>query len=494
MQIYEKPLIFIQRIKEEYEKTNKKFIDLIPKVMELNSDIKRKQINILDLALYEIFKDKLIEIASEDRDELKLLKHYYYPTKINLSLDITECSLEDILNIHNCLEYSQKDEYLLIHYDEIGVWTNPYINSSYDRWKIYNGFLTECRSCIINLETLTFVTLPFYKFRNLNESEEYQQEKIEERIKKAKVIEWSDKLDGSMIQMRAIYDKRFWEGIIISTSGNINSARTNQLTDVLTYVNEQGKNYAKLAYDFPDYTCLYEWIHGNDPHVVQYDKSQWGLHLIGMRNIKNGHLKTYKEVIELANKYKLPCTTLYSETLESVLAKLKFFKCSEKEGYVLNIDGFLVKVKCDDFVGMIRIIQESASFNTIIRYVVHGTIDDMLAKIPEAYQDRVISKIDKIYAFEKTLSEIAQKFVNEIPKEASRKEAMLYISNEVPKKLRRYVIAMYLGTDLQILAKNKDTQCPSYIKESDIDKMYLYLERLKLVNALNSISINKQAL
>lgn len=492
MKIYEKPLIFVKRIKEAYEKDNGNFLNLIPKVMELNQDSTKKQVSIIDLALYQLFKDKLTEEADEERAELKLLKKYYYPSQIDLSLDITECSLDDLLNIHNCLEYSQKDEFLLIHYNEIGVWTNPYVSSTCDRWEIYDGFLAQCRSCIINLKTLNFTTLPFYKFRNLNESEDYQQEKIEKRLQKAKIIEWSDKLDGSMIQMRNINDDRFWKGIIVSTSGNINSKRANQLIDVLNFLKEH-ETYAKFTKDFSDYTCLFEWIHGNDPHIVQYDKSQWGLHLIGMRNIHNGELKTYHEVIGLAKEYQLPCTTIYSETLDSVLAKLNSFKCSEKEGYVLNIDGFLVKVKCDDFVGMVKVIQEAGSFNSIIRYVTSGTLDDMLSKIPQEYQKRVMEKVDKIYTFERTITEIVERFLHKIPKDYSRKEAMIYIRANVPKRLQRHVISMYLGQELDILVKHKNTECPSYIKESDIDNMYLYLKKFELVNVLNIIQKNKQA-
>ena len=472
MKIFEKPLIFVKKVKELYEKTtNKAFLDLIPEVMEYNrKNQEKKLLSVVDLALYEVLKvENLLTEKKENIPMLKILSDYYEPKDINLFRRVEEFSLDDMVNIHNCLDFSQNEEYLLIHYNEIGVWINEFIPSTCDRWTIYDNFLTECRSVILDVKTMTIASLPFAKFRNMNEAEGYMQEEVEARIAKAKNIEFSNKLDGSMIQMKYLNDNRFWEGIIISTSGSINANKAYHLRDVLNYLNEHGEKIAKVVKDYADFTCLFEWIHGiNDPHIVQYDPSEWGLHLIGMRNVFTGELKTYREVIEIAQKYDIPCTDIYSETLSTILSTLRNFKSSEKEGYVLNVDGFLVKIKCDDFVGMVKLFQNFSSFNTIVQAVANETVDDMLSKIPKTYHPIVKEKVQRLYDFEKTLTEIINQYFEQIP-DGTKKDAMVFINEKVPKKLQKLVRFKYLNQELPIFVKFKDTSNPHYLKERELN-------------------------
>jgi len=489
MKKFEKPLEYVKKIQSWYEKeTGKTFFNLVEESNEWNKENQeKKQICCIDLALEELLDKILLKKSDETilfakEKELPLLSvmnRYYQPSKINLDAKIEELSIDDMVNLHNCLSYSQYDKYLLIHYNEIGIWTNSCIPRCSDRWNIYDEFLKECRSVILDLKTMKIISLPFAKFRNLNESEDYSLTIIQEKIKDAKLIEFADKLDGSFIQMRYIADKNLWNGILVSTSGSVNSFKNFHLQSVLKWLNKFGENYRKFCNEYSDYTCIFEWIHPTDKHIVSYDESQIGLHLVGMRNVKTGELKSYKEIITLANTFELQCTTLYSETLNSILSKLDDFESTEKEGWVLNIDGFLVKIKCNEFTEMFKIIQDSSSFNTILRCYTNNTLDDIIAKVPESCKDFIYEKVNKIVTSEQKFFNVIDKYTVQIPVNLNRKEVIDWIKKQVPKKLQPYVIAKYVGKSIEFLVRHKDTNCPSYLKEKEIDNWLEYLQKLE---------------
>ena len=91
-----------------------------------------------------------------------------------------EMSLADIDAFSKCLKYSLRDEFLLVRYEENEIWGNSAFRQVEDIWSIYHGLLQECRSSVINLDTMEYVLLPFAKFRNLNESPEYSVEAVQD--------------------------------------------------------------------------------------------------------------------------------------------------------------------------------------------------------------------------------------------------------------------------------------------------------------------------
>ncbi len=81
------------------------------------------------------------------------------------------------------------------------MWTNP------------GSIYRECRSVVIDVVNEQLVLAPFRKFFNLNEVDENRLENILNKIKSAKSIEITDKLDGSM------QNARYYNGdIVISGS------------------------------------------------------------------------------------------------------------------------------------------------------------------------------------------------------------------------------------------------------------------------------------
>jgi hypothetical protein len=90
----------------------------------------------------------------------------------------------------SCLQTSQRDYELLIRYGiaemQEGMWSDP------------NSLYRECRSIVIDLYCDEIIVAPFRKFFNLDEVQENKLENVQKEIASAKVIEYTNKLDGSM--------------------------------------------------------------------------------------------------------------------------------------------------------------------------------------------------------------------------------------------------------------------------------------------------------
>lgn len=384
-----------------------------------------------------------------------------------------QMTLADMDVVDSVLKYSAMDELLLIRYDEPSLCSCKVLAGLEDFWTAYGGLLQECRSAVVNIDTMEYAMLPFAKFRNINESPAYSIETVRGRIERADTVEFSEKLDGSMIQMRYVGDDRFWHGIMIATSGSLYPGRAPQLQHVLDFMEEGGAAIEKLVCAYPYNTFMFEWIDPRDEHMVRYNNH--GLFLIGARNTDRGYMWSFKRIVSLALEYAIPTTKLFSLGLDEALATLEGMKGSEQEGYVLNIDGFLVKIKCPDFLNLMRAVNISSSFNTVVRYAADGTIDDFIAALPLSYQDSARAKLRKLCTYEADVLHEIEERCAALP--TDRKEAMLLIDSlPVDSTLKGLLKARYLGLPVEIIAKRKGKSI-QYVRESEIDRYYA--DRLK---------------
>ena len=251
-------------------------------------------------------------------------------------------------------------------------------------WDLYDGFYKECRSIVIDIKNEDIVLSPYKKFRNLNECEENNIDVITEKIKTAECIEITNKLDGSM-QSARFYNNE----IIMSGSQAIDMGNSWRLQDGYSILRSQ-INYLAMLEENPEFTFIFEYITLKDAHVVNYKIEDEGLYLLGMRNVYTGKQLSYKEVRQYANKHNVKMTQIFNKTFNQVIADTKKFKSDEMEGFVINIDGHLVKVKCDDYVQIHKILSNISSINLIIKNIADNSFDDLVSKVPESYKWRVL--------------------------------------------------------------------------------------------------------
>ena len=109
---------------------------------------------------------------------------------------------------------------------------------------------------MIDLRTMKIVSLPFYKFRNMGECEQYSLDNILKRLQRAKIVEFADKLDGSFIQIT--YSDSLYDGhnYILTSSKNLDEV----VSPVIKYAREfyeKNKSYQRMISDHPGlYFCF----------------------------------------------------------------------------------------------------------------------------------------------------------------------------------------------------------------------------------------------
>ena len=162
-------------------------------------------------------------------------------------------------------------------------------------------------------------------------------------------------------------------------------------------------------------------------------------------------------------------TTIENLTLEQVLQDMKKYKSSEKEGWVLNIDGHLIKIKCDDYVHLHRLLDKVSSVNVIIQNIADGKYNDMISKIPDAYKSRVEKIANVIMEFKNNTNELINNYYNEAPKD-DKKSFMIWVTNNCPEKIKGYVRAKYLGQNYNVLKGGNGSY--KKLKDMDIYKTY----------------------
>ena len=389
-----------------------------------------------------------------------------------------EMTIADMRIFDACLKYSLRTHYLLVHYSDNIMWHNSALGGE-DVWNAYGGLFRECRSAVIDLYTMEYAALPFGKFFNLGEENECSSEAVKNRIARTpgELVQFANKLDGSFIQLKYVGNDELYNGYLISSSGSLWPEISPQIRDVEQYLSSPN-NHAILcvAHRNPELTFICEWIDKRDPHIVQYKDSDMGLHLIGVRNIKTGFLWPYSAVIEFAHAQNVPTTDCQYMTLGAAIDSLKQYKGCEKEGYVLYIDEYLVKVKGRDYLGIVKNVELSKSFNTLLVRYLNNTADDFVSGLPAPYKENARQILRKIARFEEFVLGAIEREYAQLSLNDTRKNIMLAVNKIQDLKygvIREGVRAKALGRPVSFLCTpNNDST--KYIKESVIDE---YLAR-----------------
>lgn len=367
---------------------------------------------------------------------------------INLETWIEKLDKKEYNDFFECLQIRQRDDLILIRYGlaemQRGMWE--------DKKSPYR----ECRSIVIDIKNDNIVSCPFTKFFNLNEVDENNEDIIRKEIEIAKTFEITNKLDGSMQTYTYYNNKIYGFG-----SMSLSSSDSWRLEDGFSMLTE---NHKKMIELFEHLTFIFEYISLKDSHVVNYKKEEEGLYLIGVRNKDTGVELDYDCIKYFSDSFKIPIVEIESLTFDELLEQMKVWSSDNKEGWVLNVDGHRIKMKCDDYCGIHRILDKLASVNVVIKSIANDTFDDVLSKIPESHKERVVKIANKVFEYKRDMESKIDYWFNNLPN-GNRKDVMIFIDENVPKEVIRYVKNKYLGQDFNLL-KNGNL---GYKKIKDID-------------------------
>lgn len=430
--------------------------------------------NGMNLKSWNPVLNKVIEIKNEFKKRFGYISYYYKDGYTSESQTCVGRWIEHLNGIEpfnqykeyedmfSCLEMNQCDTFVLIRYARYSNVYNGEIEvSGEDFWDRYDGFYRECRSVVIDVKNECLVLTPFKKFFNINELEETSYDNVKNRIDKATYIEFTDKLDGSM-QSARWYDNK----IVMSGSQAINPSNSWRLKDGYRMINSL-LGYKDMLKHFPTCTFIFEYISLKDAHVVKYKKEQEGLYLIGIRDVNTGVELPYRTVIYIANEYHIPTTQLFDKKLDEIMSELDDKKSDEAEGFVVNIDGFKVKIKYNDYAYIHKALSKLSSINLVIRSIADDKYDDLLSKLPIAYHENVKKVSNIVFNYIKETRNKIREYYNAAPKN-SKKDFMLYVDRNVPKQYKGYCRDMYYGKDFNVIKSYGKTQCPHYKKLKDM--------------------------
>lgn len=437
---------------------------------------------------FKEIKNSFVQVFGEDS-----LYAYDKNKETCLEYWIRMLDKEDYMKLIEPLHLAEYNGALLLRYandSSLFLIAREYAESGKDFWEVEDGFYSECRSVVIDIINDELIIAPFRKFRNLNECESTSLEIVEEKIKNAYTVEFSDKMDGSMMCARW-YQGQIW----ISSAQSLNPDNSWRLDDA-TRMFYENSGYHSMCFLNSDKTFIFEYISMEDDHVVKYNPEEEGLYLIGMRNVETGEEYSYDSVIKCANRYGILSTKTFKTSLDKVLNSLDKKKSNEAEGFVLNIDGFKVKIKYDDYVKIHRILSDISSPNLIIQCIADNQFDDLIAKVPDLYKEKVYKVSDIVFEYISKMAKLCNFYYQEAPK-YNKKDFMIWVNENVPKYAVVYVRNIYLGdennyvkskrghyknreeiTDLLFQVKEKLSEFCQNLNEKETEEKDLQLEEL----------------
>jgi len=348
------------------------------------------------------------------------------------------------------LQIGQNEDLIIIRYDISGL------GSLVGMWEDKNSIYRECRSVVINIVASELVATPFRKFFNINEVEENKEDVLGVEIANSKIFEITNKLDGSMQSARYYKSEiKLFGSMALSIN---NSWRLGNGYSLLT------KGHKLMIEDNPDFTFMFEYVSKINQHVVYYEDLN-GLFLIGARNVLDGREVTYRELRKYSKLWNVPMAEIENITTDEMFSKMKTANALEKEGWVLNIDGHKVKIKCDDYCNVHRILDNVSSVNVIIKAVADNNYDDLISKVPLQLLERVKFIKQMVVEFKNNKENIILDYYKNAPKE-NMKEFMIWVDTNVEKCYNGFVKNRYLNKEYNPLKKRE-----GYIK---FNKMYKY--------------------
>lgn len=294
-------------------------------------------------------------------------------------------------------------------------------------WDDFDGRLRECRGVTFDTVNREVVTYPFDKFFELNQIEETSLENVAKAIESAECVEWSEKMDGSLMSLRWYNDTLEQTSMSRNESSFIEYTKKWLTDDIIN-----------LCQFNSDKTFIFEVIEDKNEHVVKYDTTDCGFYMLSYRDMTTGKLATYTESVALAKQYYVRHTPTYqNQTLQGILEELKTTTGLKREGVVVNVDGRHIKLKTSDYNELLR-LRNGIGINELIQRVADGTISEVEEYLSKKNQE----KLRVIRGYCGKIEQEVKAKAEDMPQD--RKE---FFTEWLPKQeecLRNYLTTYYL--------------------------------------------------
>lgn len=414
---------------------------------------------------------------------------------IDISRGRDEMTAADIALAVACTRRSENGPYQLLHYNQLACYINGYMGGTNAMWSAYDGFLTELRGTVYDTRDMSIVSNPYYKFRNLNECDDYSEANLRAAIAAngGRMVA-TEKLDGSLIQLRYVADEDreggAWQnGMLVTTSntleGSDSAPENSHLVNVeRLYIQAEGdERYRNLAKAHPDKTLCFEFVRPDvDPHVVTYDEGDWGMWLTGMRDISTGRLASHDKVAAAADEFGIPHPRVVATDLDECLRVVQEGDGARMEGMVVDVDGWLVKMKLTDFLSISHVyhsLDGSRGFKDVLRMTHEGTIDDALGGLPAPSRAMVDGIIERASNYHARMSAAIDSIMVDAPDAAADRAAFArwVASRPIPNGWKKHLFAKADGKETPVYYADRRGRNLSYFGRNELAEKEAELER-----------------
>jgi hypothetical protein len=134
----------------------------------------------------------------------------------------------------------------------------------------------------------------------------------------------------------------------------------------------------------------------------------------------------------------------------------------------MNIDGYLIKIKCDDYLLMHKLARMNCSKNNIVKAVYFNMVDDARSAIPVPFQpvfDQTIKTISEYCSLVDRV--VDKKLEEEAPKD--RREFFAWVNTAKPKYITRYLAFRYLGKEMSFVTDFDNGDNSKFVKFADME-------------------------
>lgn len=377
-------------------------------------------------------------------------------------------SFKELLEKANETEFEDKND-ILEHFNNINIKEKgEYIHLKYNNRNMFkrawDEFFLKTRGLVINWKEGELVLYPFDKFFELDEHKTTKLNKVKEDWKKAKTLEITEKIDGSLIIAR------YYKGeLFVSSSGSLEGPHVEIAKEIIN----KNKEIHKYIKDFHNYTIVLEMKNTQIPQLIKYQEDT--VTIIGMRNMDTLKLLTLKEIKELSKDYEVPIVKEIKLDMKEILNILEDPQISNNEGYVIRIDDLLVKFKTKNFIMANRFMGEaSRNFNMVVEAINENRIQAITPMISSYFQKSFEVTVELIKGY----SDEKEKHIRSMYEEISHIAETSDFAKEANKQFHKYqkdLLAMrenrYIRLnkeDIKFLKKfSENLVCVSHVKYAE---------------------------
>lgn len=288
-----------------------------------------------------------------------------------------------ITTIHQLLPLVEKKAEFIVQ-DKKDYLVVDYVYQSADTFD--DPLLLECRGIKFDKNGL-ILARPFRKFFNYGENGSGLP------VHRPHII--TEKLDGSMIHPAMINGRMYF----MTRKGHTDVAKKAErfvLSSEREYV-----GFCKAAIN-DGWTPIFEYVGPDNRIVLRYDESK--LVLLAMRHTIDGHLMDYTDMMQSADSFGVPVVTPKGMphpqadpkiSVQGFIDHVRNLK--DAEGFVLYFDdGYMVKVKAEDYVIQHRALDDLSSKKKIVALCCQGFTDDVLPILDDADKAELVAFNDEL--------------------------------------------------------------------------------------------------